>query len=54
MGLLKDRLIEQIELRGFSSNTKIAYVNAVEKFIIFSKVPPMRLATKHAVNYKFH
>jgi integrase/recombinase XerD len=54
MGLLKDRLVEQIELSGFSSNTKIAYVNAVEKFIIFSKVPPMKLTTKHAVDYKLH
>ncbi len=54
MGMLKDRLLEELDLKGFADNTKIAYVGAVKAFIHYSKTPPVRLSIKHVHEYKLH
>lgn len=54
MGQLKDRLIEEIKLLGFSENTEVAYVSAVSKFIVFSRVPTQKLTLEHVKKYKLH
>lgn len=54
MGILKDKLAEQLVLRGFAEHTQIAYLRAVKNFIIYTKVPPMRLKMSHAQNYKLY
>ena len=51
---LRKRLEDQIDLKGFSENTKRAYVKAVKSFIVFSKVPPTRLSMRHVEAYKIH
>jgi hypothetical protein len=54
MGVLRDRLAEQLELRGFAKNTQSAYLKAVQNFIIYTKVPPARLKMRHAQDYKLY
>lgn len=54
MGVLRDRLAEQLELRGFAKNTQSAYLKAVQNFIIHTKVPPTRLKMRHAQDYKLY
>lgn len=54
MGHLKDKLILEITLKGYSINTEKAYVSAVSKFIMYSKVPPIKLTIEHAKKYKLH
>lgn len=54
MGMLKDKLESQLELWGFSKNTQLAYMKAVQNFIIHTKVSPARLKMSHAVDYKLY
>lgn len=54
MGALRDQYAEQLELRGFSEHTKVAYMKAVKNFILYTKVPPMRLKMSHAKDYKLY
>lgn len=54
MGQLKDRLIEEIKLRGFSKRTEEVYVSVAEKFIIFTAISPVNLTLDHVRKYKLH
>lgn len=54
MGKLKDTLIEEVKLRGYSERTQEVYVSAVEKFIIYSKIKPSELTLDHVRKYKLH
>jgi integrase/recombinase XerD len=54
MGVLKNKLIDEIRQRGFSSNTEEAYTRAVSKFITYSKCNPSALTIEHVKRYKLH
>ena len=52
MGVLKDKLIEEIKLRGFADSTQKNYVTNVEKFIIHMKISPQKLTLNNVRDYK--
>ena len=54
MGVLKDKLAQQLAFRGFAEHTQNAYLRAVQNFIIHTKIPPARLKMSHAQSYKLY
>ncbi|MBF0316338.1 MAG: site-specific integrase, partial [Oligoflexia bacterium] len=53
MGIFHDRLLEELDLRGFSKNTKIAYVYGVREFIKFHKTSPDKLGLPDIKKYQY-
>ena len=54
MGLLKDKLIEEIKLRGLSARTEQIYVQVAQKFILFTKKSTSELSLEDARTYKLN
>jgi site-specific recombinase XerD len=52
MGIYHDKLVEEVELRGFSNNTKIAYVHAMKEFIKFHQKSPDKLGVNEIKKYQ--
>ncbi|MBF0314579.1 MAG: site-specific integrase [Oligoflexia bacterium] len=53
MGVFHDRLLEELELRGFSNNTKTAYVYGVREFINFHQKSPDKLGLSDIKGYQY-
>lgn len=54
MSQLRDRMIEDLRLRGRAQNTIDAYTRCVRKFFEFTKVPPARVQSEHVRAYLLH
>lgn len=54
MGFYKEKMIEEMKLRGLSERTKILYLAATNKFIQYVKRPITQLELNHVRNYKLH
>lgn len=51
---LKDRMVEEMDLRGLDEKTKKAYLQSMLKFIVFYKKPPAKLDVKDIKRYQLY
>lgn len=51
---LKDRMVEEMDLRGLDEKTKKAYLQSMLMFISFYKKPPARLDVKDIKKYQLY
>lgn len=54
MGRFQDRMVEDIEIRGLSPETKRAYVHCVRRFVGHFMQPPDRLNAEHIRQYQLY
>ena len=54
MGLLQDRMIEDLTLRGSAPNTHLAYVRCARAFVAFHRRPPAELGEEHVRTWLLH
>lgn len=54
MGLLQDRMDQDMQIRGLSLNTRKAYVSRVKAFVDYFGAPPGQLGPEHIRQYQLH
>lgn len=54
MGSFRDRMAEELELRGYSPNTKRVYLGAVRNFVAHFMRPPDQLTLEDVRDYQLH
>ncbi|MEI8347611.1 MAG: site-specific integrase [Pseudomonadota bacterium] len=54
MGQFRERMIEEIEVRGLSIITKDAYLWTMEKFVRFGQRPPNQLGITDIKKYQLY
>ena len=54
MGRFRDRMDEELRIRGYSPNTRECYVRGVHHFVRHFMVPPDQLTLEHIRQYQLH
>ena len=54
MGHFRDRMDEDLQLRGYSLNTRRAYLQCVREFVRYFNRPPDQLSLDHIRRYQVH
>ena len=54
MGKFRDRMDEELRLRGYAANTRLCYLRAVRHFVGHFMRPPDQLTLEHIRRYQLH
>jgi site-specific recombinase XerD len=54
MGQFRDRMDDELRLRGYSANTRRAYLRCVHDFVRYFMRPPDQLTREHIHRYQLH
>ena len=54
MGRFRDRMDEELRIRGYSANTRDCYLRRVRHFVRHFMIPPDRLTPEHVRQYQLY
>ncbi len=54
MGRFRDRMDEELRIRGYSANTRECYLRRVRHFVRHFRTPPDRLTPEHVRQYQLY
>ncbi len=54
MGTFRDRMDRDLQIRGYSLNTRKSYLGYVKDFVRYFMLPPDQLTIEHIHRYQLH